>query len=300
MNSKTTINCKIAGDWTSEALDERLSASEAKAFREHILACRDCHRAFDSLKTLSGWTRKLPRQTLSQGFAKTLQQRIASGEGSPVAALMSPMPGIQKLTIFMSGAITAAAILLGFLLLYDVLQGDNEGTDTNPSSSSLGNLAHGNPYAANIRTAAVEIENMKREIRNLDDEPERTLRQIEVRGNNAAAAFQDFLAMIQRGPFKTHDALSGMEDLLNAQSKLVNLKQLFEQHSLPNGISSMGNNGKTLLRDIKILIYELPDPKELVLRFPDNVFWRAESNGSSSYSNGRLKPERRQGSKEED
>jgi len=272
---KNSISCKTAEDWLSEALDERLSASETRAFRAHILSCRNCRKALDRLKALSSWTDALPRQTVSQSFSKTLQRRIASGEGSPVAALMSPVPMFHKFKFFLSGAVTAAAVLLGFFLLFDGLRSKKES---------------GEPLVAeHIQSAATEIENMKREFRNVKQDPVMTLQQLKRRGDSASARIRAVLKIFQGGPFALRPDFPGFESLHGAEAELEKMKHLFEQYGLPQGFSSMGNNRDRLLKEIEHIIVTLPSSKEIRIWIGGGSQGSAGDSAGSS-STGRLKP----------
>ncbi|MEZ5987563.1 MAG: hypothetical protein R3F30_00250 [Planctomycetota bacterium] len=115
------MDCKRARNTMQEALDQRLKAAELKGFQEHVLACQACRQDYGRLRSLRQWTRALPQEPVARDFSARLFARIRAGEGSPDAIFAAPIPALRQARVFLSGALTAAALLLGFWLLFDAL-----------------------------------------------------------------------------------------------------------------------------------------------------------------------------------
>jgi Putative zinc-finger len=116
-----TMTCQQAQRDMQKALDRRLPQIEQRAFQEHILSCQSCRYDFDRYKKLQAWTHELPSSKPASNFSKRLFERIQSGEGSPEGILHQPVPILRKLHIFGSGAVTAAALLLGAFLIFETM-----------------------------------------------------------------------------------------------------------------------------------------------------------------------------------
>jgi hypothetical protein len=117
------MNCRQARALVSEARDQRLGQADSRAFRAHVLACQGCRRVFDDFRTLQIATRDLPRHAPTGDFQTELMRRIAAGEGTPIALLRGPVPVAHRVRLFVSGAATAAALLVAAWLLIDGLLG---------------------------------------------------------------------------------------------------------------------------------------------------------------------------------
>lgn len=121
MNRSIDMNCKAARSLFNSALDERFAQPERRPFRAHLLRCVDCRQQFDALRLLQEATHELPSAPLSPDFGERLLERIEAGEGTPQPVLDGPTPIAQRVKLFSSGALTAAALLLSLWLFVDGL-----------------------------------------------------------------------------------------------------------------------------------------------------------------------------------
>ncbi len=114
-----TLSCRETQALISESLDHRLQSSLDRGLRKHIFSCPPCRKVYQDLLALQALVKGQPEDQVSPDFMEVLERRIASGEGTPTAALDSPIPLARKLKLFSSGMATAAALLLSAWLVLD-------------------------------------------------------------------------------------------------------------------------------------------------------------------------------------
>lgn len=178
------MNCQHAQKDMQKALDRRLPQSEQRAFQEHILGCKPCRLEFDRYSKLQTWTRELPVHEPSQDFSRKLFERIQSGEGSPENIDLEPVPISRKLRIFTSGAITAAALMLGAFLIFETLKGAEPDNSivfepTRPDPISVSDPVKGAEFALNSALTGYET---ARGLQSVPQLNQRTLDNIRERG----------------------------------------------------------------------------------------------------------------------
>ncbi len=167
-----TLSCREAEGLISEALDRRLQANLDRALRKHIFSCPSCRKVYQDTLALQALVQRQPEDQVSPDFMEVLEERIAAGEGTPPAALDSPIPLSRKLKLFSSGMGTAAALLLSAWLIMDeitppsnktkpmVVQAGNpdlaaaRGTDSSMGLSGNKWLGNNSKQATNPRPAS--------------------------------------------------------------------------------------------------------------------------------------------------
>ncbi len=227
------MNCQHAQKEMQKALDRRLPQSEQRAFQEHVLACKPCSLEFDRFNKLQAWTRELPSTKPASDFSKHLFERIQSGEGSPEAGLLEPVAITRKLRIFTSGALTAAALLLGAFLIFETLndQQPDEGSNhpivyepTRPNPTLVSDPVKGAEMA--IANAVVNFETA-RSLQSVPQINRRTLDSIRERGQDIESNMELFARLLQSGEIRlAMESTQGAEfresmERLRAQARLM-------------------------------------------------------------------------------
>ena len=106
------MNCRTCRLDLSESLDGRLPSGRRKVVIGHLRSCEACKRFWKELQGAKRLASQLPRQRTSSDFREQLFERIRTGEGTPEAVFVEPIPLAKKLRYAMTGAAAAAAVLI--------------------------------------------------------------------------------------------------------------------------------------------------------------------------------------------
>lgn len=117
-------DCRSVRTQLGDAIDRRLGRTDMNRFRQHLLACPSCRAEHDRLERLKIATSGLVDEPVSEDFRERLLARIEAGEGARSDALQHPAP-LARIKFFVSGAATAAALLVSFWLVFDRLSEDD-------------------------------------------------------------------------------------------------------------------------------------------------------------------------------
>jgi len=169
----------------------------------------------------------------SSDFSKRLFERIQSGEGSPEAGLLEPVAISRKLRIFASGALTAAALLLGAFLIFETLSdGQPDGSlannivfePTRPNPTLVSDPVKGAEMA--IANAVVNFETAQ-SLQAVPNINRRTLDSIRERGQDIESNMALFTGLLQSGEIRLAlESTQGAEfrenmERLRAQARLM-------------------------------------------------------------------------------
>lgn len=106
------MNCRTCRHDLSESLDGRLPSGRRKIVMGHLRSCEPCLLFWKELQSAQKLVLQLPRQRTSSGFREQLFERINTGEGTPEAVFLEPIPMAKKVRYAMTGAAAAAAVLI--------------------------------------------------------------------------------------------------------------------------------------------------------------------------------------------
>ena len=106
------MNCRTCQYDLSQCLDGRLPSGRHKIVMEHVDECGRCWQFWSELRRAQQLTQQLPRQRTDQSFREQLFARIDTGEGTPAAVFLEPIPAAKKIRYVMTGAAAAAAVLV--------------------------------------------------------------------------------------------------------------------------------------------------------------------------------------------
>lgn len=138
------MNCRTCHYELSQCLDARLPSGRRAIVMQHVTECETCAKFWDELQRAQELVLQLPRHRTGEDFRAQLFARIQTGEGTPPAVFMEPVPMLSKLRYALTGAAAAAALLTALTMLRK--DGASSDTGTNLASAVL-------PKAAQNRSA---------------------------------------------------------------------------------------------------------------------------------------------------
>ncbi|MEC7583795.1 MAG: hypothetical protein VYE77_05715 [Planctomycetota bacterium] len=153
------MNCRTCRHEISESLDGRLPSGRRKIIMGHLRSCEPCLQFWKELQSAQKLVMQLPRQRTSSGFREQLFERIKTGEGTPEAVFLEPIPMAKKIRYAMTGAAAAAAVLITATLVRNSVDAtpntSTEVASTGTSSSTTDAEGYATPAANETDVAVV-------------------------------------------------------------------------------------------------------------------------------------------------
>lgn len=137
-------------------LDGRLPSGRRDALFTHLDECAPCSALWEEVQRAQELALSLPGERIGDDFHETLWQRIRTGEGTPEAVYLAPAPMLMKVRYVLTGAVAAAAVLIGLSWLTGGSARDVE--LTGPSRSEVARASDGAPADGPVPTARPDVQ----------------------------------------------------------------------------------------------------------------------------------------------